>query len=665
MKRKILIAFLLVLYIVPMILVPSPSTIVAEPNMNKDFALATDYAVSEQSITSFSETLPDDVLFFPDSIANDSVLASSGQDDYTDSFVIDATTWSAFEDNREYADFDCFVGQTSFSYSCYAYGFQGEGYLSVWNSTAWILLETFTETVGIFSWYNGTVDNSATIIDGIIRLGISGFDPWGYAAVDYLQISYDYMTLADSNHYAESFADVSDWATSDASISTDDDVATITENGAGSTGRAYASMSSTDFFEYYYEFRIVSMTATTANFEFWDGAGYNTLKTFTAAGTYKGIISDSDATTMQRIGFLVGSEGGNVKPDYLRIFRGNESGFCHDGSTTAGVADDGNVGWAYSYSTDGDQLTITGTRGTGGTDWGAIWLQYDTTSTSVDIERDYYPFFELSWSCTSYSLSSSNLRVMPFVDGYYLGWAEAYGTNFAVGNTFAQRTDRLNLKALTATTSNKYLLFYFYSTTAGQSATIKVDYAKYYSIANYTYTGTGVSTDDVLYVSSNTLYASVISITSIVLDHDPALSVDTSTYDIWNVTTSSGVPQFDHYVSSWQGYSSETMGTLATGTLTDVRIKFTDSANIAAIEFLYVIPEWHEVGEATLYFSVPFDYWALNMALIFGGLILMLLSTCIVAKKIRDRTITQDAGILLLFLFCVGWGLFIGGALIG
>jgi len=53
------------------------------------------------------------------------------------------------------------------------------------------------------------------------------------------------------------------------------------------------------------------------------------------------------------------------------------------------------------------------------------------------------------------------------------------------------------------------------------------------------------------------------------------------------------------------------------------------------------------------------------MGLIFGGLILMLLSTCIIAKKVRDKNISKDAGMILLLLFCVGWGLFIGGAVIG
>jgi len=74
---------------------------------------------------------------------------------------------------------------------------------------------------------------------------------------------------------------------------------------------------------------------------------------------------------------------------------------------------------------------------------------------------------------------------------------------------------------------------------------------------------------------------------------------------------------------------------------------------------------WQEVGEAIFYFNVRFDSWGLSMILVFGGLVLMIVSVCMMAVKVRDRTITQDSGILFLFLFCVGWGLFIGGTLIG
>jgi len=77
------------------------------------------------------------------------------------------------------------------------------------------------------------------------------------------------------------------------------------------------------------------------------------------------------------------------------------------------------------------------------------------------------------------------------------------------------------------------------------------------------------------------------------------------------------------------------------------------------------MPDWHIVGSPILYFSVPFDYWALNMSLVFGGLILMLVSACLMARKVRDRTIMRDSMMILLLLFFVGWGLFIGGTIIG
>ena len=94
-----------------------------------------------------------------------------------------------------------------------------------------------------------------------------------------------------------------------------------------------------------------------------------------------------------------------------------------------------------------------------------------------------------------------------------------------------------------------------------------------------------------------------------------------------------------------------------------IYVDFVEITSSDSLVFLF--DQWNLVSTATLIFSVSLDYWGLNMSLVFGGLILMLLSACIVAKKVRDRNITNDAGILLLFLFCVGWGLFIGGTIIG
>jgi len=647
MKKQniVLLSFLLLLYIVPSILAPSSMPAI---NMSKEFSMSTYGDESPQSITSFSETLADDVLFYPDGNFSFPEMTATGgnNSDYWRLNATDGVYWSTssiilYFDTRIYH-----VGLEGFAYMLYSD--IPDGSMSVYNYTS----AGYDLVLSIASgWNNGTIfsgDYRPTGSDYNLTILLNGS-----LFVDYLGIAMNGMTLADIGHFAESFADVSDWTTSDTSISSDGDLGTITENGAGSTGRAYASMSSTDYFEYYYEFRISTMTATTANLEFYDGSNYYTLKQFSSSGTWKGIISDNHAATMQRIGFLIGSNSGNIRPDYLRISPANESGWSHDGSTTAGVTDDGGAGKTYTYSTDGDVLTLNVTHSASPTGNTYVYISTDATTTVSQIERDYYPFMAMR-----YKISSSSTMTPTLIwnsDGYYSTFSTTMDGNW--------HTVYLNHKASTTARAGSYFYIYSYAY-ASKTFEVEIDFIKAYSIANYTYTGTGVSTDDVLYVSSNTLYCSGTSFTSIVLDRDPALSVATATYNVWNVSTSSGTPQFDHYVAAWIGYSSETRGELTSGTLTDIRLKFTASANIAAIKFIDT-KMWQVVDTKTVYIHVPYDYWALNMSLIFGGLIIMLLSTCIIAKKVRDKNISKDAGMILLLLFCVGWGLFIGGALIG
>jgi hypothetical protein len=209
----------------------------------------------------------------------------------------------------------------------------------------------------------------------------------------------------------------------------------------------------------------------------------------------------------------------------------------------------------------------------------------------------------------------------------------------------------------------KYLRFYVRTTAVGQTATLEIDYVKYYGIANYTTTLTGTSSDDVLYVSS-ALYCSGTSFTSIVLDRDPALSVATATYNVWNVTTGSGTPQTDYYVAAWAGYSAETRSELASGTLTDVRIKFTASANIAAITFMD-IRDWVLVSDSRLYFQVPMSdemAWALNGWYMLFGMGLVIASGVYLVKGGR-KEMSMDKGYIAVIAFFIGWALIIGGIL--
>ena len=146
--------------------------------------------------------------------------------------------------------------------------------------------------------------------------------------------------------------------------------------------------------------------------------------------------------------------------------------------------------------------------------------------------------------------------------------------------------------------------------------------------------------------------------------NDLILSIDADTYPIWNATIQSGSENFRFYIDSFFP-TGATNGTMPSGNTTDYLFRTYGALSISAIKFLYPIPEWQQVDDATIYFNILYDYWALNMFLIFGGLIIMLMRTCILAVKVRDRTITRDLGIILLFMFFVGWGLFIGGAIIG
>ena len=368
----------------------------------------------------------------------------------------------------------------------------------------------------------------------------------------------DVMFMLDNESYgsgyAESFADVSDYTTSDTSISTDGDVATITENGAGSTGRAYASFASTDFFEYYYEFQISTMTATTVNLEFWDGAAYNTLEMFTVAGTYKGMISDTDAATMQRIGFLVGSNGGNIKPDYLRISPANESGWQHDCSTVAYT-----TALRVDVESDGDHIQFQYSGG-GGT--GELSFHTDFGGSAIAIiDTNYYPF--IGWN------------VVNLTDDYY----EVYVDDTLVYTGTGLGLQHANVKA---SGEAEYTTITFVLNTVTES--MALDWVKGYSIANFTVTESGVGLDDYLYVDSGILYSNVDD-GYIEVNHDPVLVVNGATYPIYNLTTSGTVPEFSYYVSGWSSYSAETRGAIV-GVCTDIKLNFSSTEIISEIVFI-------------------------------------------------------------------------------
>ncbi|HUW45529.1 MAG TPA: hypothetical protein VMW50_07005, partial [Dehalococcoidia bacterium] len=306
-----------------------------------------------------------------------------------------------------------------------------------------------------------------------------------------------------------------------------------------------------------------------------------------------------------------------------------------DGSTTAGA--EAVAGYGGTITSDGNELSLISDA-----DGSRFNINVDMTTTRTTFNPNYYPMLEIK-----YNLSDIGDNVLILVN------CTTGVLTLQSYTTISDTTVRYNLLAKTAGGFYGFI-FYGYS-----SQTLKIDYIKAYSIANYTYTGTGTSTDDVLYVSDDTLYCSGTSFTSIVLDQYPALSVDTDTYTVWNVTTSSGTPQVDFYVAAWAGYSSETRGTLASGTLTDIRLKFTASANIATIKFIDT-HMWQEVGEAIIYFQVPIDQTGLNWWLIILGMCMVPASGVYFVLGGKDK-MSMDKVFYCIVAFMLGWALiFIG-----
>lgn len=445
--------------------------------------------------------------------------------------------------------------------------------------------------------------------------------------------------------YSESFAAVGDWATMGSgspTISTDGDILNLTGT---STGASVVPISYSDTPSIaagqYIEFYVKASVSSSVQLRAYSGDGLTGSYTDIFGGTLsttwiakKGLLLYSCESV--RISITIPTVGSrSIFADYVRIGPADDLGWQHDGSTNASITSADSDDEA---TTDSDVITLTSDL-----DGASFVVTFDTTATAASLGTAYYPFLILN--CTSVSvgdgwkLEQYDGSAWATLQAAYITSSGIYRYNMASLDTYVQKL-RLNLT---------------------QTATIKFDFLKAYSIANFTYTGSGVSLDDILYVSASTLYCSGTTFTSIVLDHDPALSVVTAAYKIWNVTTGLGTPQFDHYVSAWIGYSSATQGNITDGTLTDIRIKFTASANIAAITFID-IHDWQLIVTVIILFTVPIDETALNWFIIFLGLFMIPASTLYLVKGGRDN-LSMNKFFFFIVAFMLGWGLLLGGIL--
>ena len=300
-KRSVLLAFLLVLYIGPSLFIMTygPSAIPAQQNMNKEFSLSTEYETSDQSITYFNETLPDDVML---GMERDSVLDQYRLDELslfddcslasrwtnggkytggvTDSITSNTTTLTInaqldsateavyfdisaedieimgthllvsflWEDNVT----DAYTGVIEF----FAYSQEGQSFETYFDALSYSESVVHTIDIGPVTW-------SAYFELGDTRHLYDRLEIRLYATVainfslyvNYVMLGNPDLVYEDT-HYAESFANVSDWGIHTGNtITTDGDVATFTTEGDNAYNIYYCNTPSQSFENYYLEFR--------------------------------------------------------------------------------------------------------------------------------------------------------------------------------------------------------------------------------------------------------------------------------------------------------------------------------------------------------------------------------------------------------------------------
>jgi len=548
-------------------------------------------------------------------------------------------------------------------------------------------------------WYNGTYFGRSHSSGN--RVDFYSQDNDGAIIVDYIELRFYYLPLLEYqgagiySNWGTSFTNVSNWqlgwstglGAGDYSFTSNGDIGTIRidcDDANDEAVRYYVA--GTYPTGLYIEARAREVSPNGNMYvQMVDGATVGATLDFTSSSftTLKAILT-ADCTEI-RIIYTDGQNsyaGGNItcEIDYIRISPANEMGFQHDGSTTEGLWNDGDVDKSYTSATNGDIVTF-GVNHTGATGSSYYGIKADDTTTEAEIESTYYLFMVTRFRITSYDMGASVFSV---------NWAsDGYRTQLLTSSSYQNNTwvvMRLNVRAsITVDTSNRGFYVY-YSGTQGRYI-FDVDYI-IYSIANFTITqSASVAVNEYAYVTGGTLYVQKTSTNWMQFGHDPSISVDTTTFNNWSVTTTDIDPRGDAgtcfriglYVDgAYQTYDDLDEGQYSPGgTLTDFymifyanskmdidAITFFDNHHfrtIASAVLIFDMPNWHTIISVVIRFFAPLNTWALDMLLLFGGLIVIPSSTVYVAVNVKNKTMDSDK----LFYFCVafllGIALFIGG----
>ena len=552
------------------------------------FTLADDGDTSSDSITSFSETTDDDILFYPDAFLNNTpVVANTGS--YTgdqfqgtwESTLVIADIWGV-GDSTNPAEPEMFLefptptqqvdGFIVNVYGHYTYtGTVGTNLIGIYDGATY-------DDIGDLDHGSPSVwTNSSVYYDpdywqsDVVKVKIEVTSDNQVAMyVPCVQVQFYVMTLADSNHFGEGFNDVSDWAIQTGNtITSDGDLGSFHVDGDNVWDYYYTNSPSLANMKGYYAEFVYSANVSDSLIRVYGfalddhagtsyvlDAGTNLFPTATAK-VLKVYLSHDVALESIRVHIKAPASDTEVKFDLFRVYPATEGGWSHDGSTTEGVVAAGGG----TISSDGDILNCTADA-----DGSTFQFWVDTTATASMLEPDYYPFIHLQFDTASNGMS---FRLDSY-DGSGLVTLKIY--------TVIDTTDYwVNLAAVEQQT--EYILL-----TAYASQTLSVEVVQAFGIANYSYSASGVGTDDYLYVDSGTLYSNMDDGT-IELNRDPALSIS-DTYSVYNLSTSGTAPEFSQYVSGWSTYSDDTRGATTSGTVTDIKLRFDSTEDISSIKFI-------------------------------------------------------------------------------